>query len=227
MSEKFTKFFPLHGRDYRADTAHLNLEQHGAYLLLLIEQWERGSISVDEISLRRIFMGNKPSPEVLSVIDEFFHKQDDGRAVNSRLEKERNNAKGIYERKVSAAQKVAAARKSPDVIKELLPSNQKITKSKKNELTPSEKKYCFNGRVIKLIETDFNKLKSLFPMIDLNSELNRFDLAFEIEEREGGKKKNWYMELQAKLKYQNDKALKEKQATKEGKRSFKSPRGAI
>jgi hypothetical protein len=52
----------------------------------------------------------------------------------------------------------------------------------------------------------------------LMSELKRFDLAFSHENI-----KNWYMQLQAKLKYQNDKKVSERNEPKK----LRSPRGAI
>jgi len=78
--------------------------------------------------------------------------------------------------------------------------------------------YEFNGSVIKLTKKDFDGFKELFPLIDLISELKRFDLAFSHENI-----KNWYMQLQAKLKYQNDKKVSERNEPKK----LRSPRGAI
>ena len=78
--------------------------------------------------------------------------------------------------------------------------------------------YKFEGSVIKLTKQDYDKLTELFPLIDVNFELKRFDLAFEHEGT-----KNWFMQLQAKLKYQNDKKLKEQKEPK----LLKTPRGAI
>lgn len=47
-------WMPLFVADYLADTQHLNAEEHGAYLLLLMHQWQHGSIPDDEELLSRI-----------------------------------------------------------------------------------------------------------------------------------------------------------------------------
>ena len=214
MKDKFTKFVPLYIRDYRADTGHLTLEQHGAYLLLLMEQWERGSIQTDHYALRKILLGNTATEDVFQVIDDFFTEDDVG-FVQPRLKAEREKASEIYNRKADAARQVAQKRSTTPIIK-----RKQITK-RKNSVDKMSKlpvQYKFEGSVIKLTKQDYDKLTELFPLIDVNFELKRFDLAFEHEGT-----KNWFMQLQAKLKYQNDKKLKEQKEPK----LLKTPRGAI
>lgn len=214
MKDKFTKFVPLYIRDYRADTGHLTLEQHGAYLLLLMEQWERGVVSTDDYALRKTLFGNEISPDVKMVLSEFFDKTEEG-FVQPRLKSEREKASEIYNRKANAAREVAQKRSTPPA-----PKRKQITKRKNNvdKLSSTPVQYKFEGSVIKLTNKDFDGFIELFPLIDLLSELKRFDLAFEHEGT-----KNWFMQLQAKLKYQNDKKLKEQKEPK----LLKTPRGAI
>jgi len=45
---------PLYVADYRADTAHLNASQHGAYLLLIMHYWSTGGLPVEDAPLARI-----------------------------------------------------------------------------------------------------------------------------------------------------------------------------
>jgi uncharacterized protein YdaU (DUF1376 family) len=47
-------WYPFYILDYRADTAHLTLEQHGAYRLLMDEYWLRGGLPEDDKQLARI-----------------------------------------------------------------------------------------------------------------------------------------------------------------------------
>lgn len=47
-------WMPLYVNDYHADTAHLSVEEHGAYLLLIMNYWHHGQLPNDEAKLRRI-----------------------------------------------------------------------------------------------------------------------------------------------------------------------------
>lgn len=47
-------WMPLYVADYLADTAHLRVEEHGSYLLLIMHYWRTGRLPTDDASLARI-----------------------------------------------------------------------------------------------------------------------------------------------------------------------------
>jgi len=210
MKDKFTQFLPLHGQDYRSDTAHLTLEGHGAYFLLLIEQWQRGYVDEHPHSLRKVLMGGEVTETVQNVIDEFFEKTADG-FVNPRLAKERIKAEEMYQSKVDRAKNATTKRKKTETLN-ISPHNavadtSTITNNK--ELIDSNSnadKYHFCGKVVKLNSKDFDKFAKQFDLIDLEYHLRIIDEAL----LAGGSQKQWFQPMLYKLAYQNDKAKKAK-----------------
>jgi uncharacterized protein YdaU (DUF1376 family) len=68
-------WMPLYVRDYFLDTRHLSLEQHGAYLMLIMYYWENGGIPDDDEQIAAIL--NIPVARWLlhrPVINRFFHR---------------------------------------------------------------------------------------------------------------------------------------------------------
>lgn len=47
-------WMPLYTGDYRRDTMHLSLTEHGAYLLLIMHYWDTGPLPADPVRLARI-----------------------------------------------------------------------------------------------------------------------------------------------------------------------------
>lgn len=56
--------------------------------------------------------------------------------------------------------------------------------------------YVYEGERIKLNARDFDKMRKLYPRLDLVDELNQLD--FELRD-----KRSWWVELNAKLRYRN------------------------
>lgn len=99
-------YMPLFVADYLADTAHLTTTQHGAYLLLLMNYWQRGGplpdddrrlASIARLGLRE-WKRNRP------ILEEFFTSTH-GALVNSRVDSElaRVEAKSLKSKKAAQA----------------------------------------------------------------------------------------------------------------------------
>ncbi|URD60471.1 YdaU family protein [Sphingomonas sp. KRR8] len=109
-SAKIDAWMPLWIGDYLADTQRLSTEQHGAYLLLLMDYWRCGALPADDDVLARI-VGLKASvwAKARRAILPFFEERD-GYLVHHRVEAERAKALANQERRTEKAQAAAQAR---------------------------------------------------------------------------------------------------------------------
>lgn len=79
-------WMPLYVGDYIADTMHLNTEQHGAYLLLLMTAWNRGGkLPSDDVQLALICRADKKAWSKLRDVVLPFFELEDGQYVQRRL----------------------------------------------------------------------------------------------------------------------------------------------
>lgn len=100
-------------QDYLSDakTQGLSLEQHGAYMLLLMLEWLDGPLPAEPERLRRMLRASDEEfARVWPVVEGLFAKDSQGRLVNRRLERERKAMAAFYEQKRRAAEAGAAAR---------------------------------------------------------------------------------------------------------------------
>lgn len=85
MSIKSGIWMPVYIGDYLADTGHLDAEKHGAYFLLLMHHWKKGSIPTDQNQLRNIARVDESRwPAVWKTLSGFFSEQD-GVLIQGRL----------------------------------------------------------------------------------------------------------------------------------------------
>lgn len=107
MAEKTDAWMPLWIGAYLADTQHLQRDEHGAYLLLLMAYWRTGGPLVDDD--KRLAAIAKASPkewkDLRSTMAEFFVVAD-GTWTHKRVEHE---LAGAQVRKAGAASKAKAA----------------------------------------------------------------------------------------------------------------------
>jgi uncharacterized protein YdaU (DUF1376 family) len=110
MMAKVDIWMPLYIADYLADTSRLTTEQHGAYLLLLIDYWRNGPLPDDDTVLAQITrMSSDAWKNARSTLQAFF-KQESSKWVHGRVEAELAKAKRNGETNSARAKAAARAR---------------------------------------------------------------------------------------------------------------------
>lgn len=114
MSKKNDTWMPLYIGDYLADTSRLTTEQHGAYLLILMDYWRNGPPLDDDEELATIAklspqQWRKHAPKIRALF-----RSEDGRLVQKRAEQERERAGLISSKRREAGKQGAAKRWGKD-----------------------------------------------------------------------------------------------------------------
>ena len=108
--QKTDIWMPLYIGDYLADTSRLTTEQHGAYLLLLMDYWRSGRLPDNDQVLAQI---TKLSPDAWcnakAMLMQFFSIEN-GYWIHSRVEKEMVLAKENKDKNHNRAVQAAKAR---------------------------------------------------------------------------------------------------------------------
>ena len=105
-------YMPLYVADYLADTAHLTALENGAYLMLIMNYWQRGkALPGGKAQLARIARVTTEEWEQIGPAIAPFFEEVDGEWVHNRIERElaKVREKSI---KASAAGKASAERKA-------------------------------------------------------------------------------------------------------------------
>lgn len=110
MSKKNDTWMPVYIGDYLADTSRLSTEQHGAYLLLLMDYWRNGPPLDDEAELASITKLSVSQWRKHAAKLRDFFVPTDGRLIQKRADIERARA-GLISSKRSAAGKAGAAQR--------------------------------------------------------------------------------------------------------------------
>lgn len=101
-------WMPLYVGDYLRDTRRLTLEQHGAYLLLIMHYWTEGSIPEnDEETARILGCSIKRLPSIWQAIAPYF----DENRRHSRIDKELEKNRTISEKRALAGFKGGSSSK--------------------------------------------------------------------------------------------------------------------
>jgi uncharacterized protein YdaU (DUF1376 family) len=102
-------WMPLYIGDYLADTSRLTTEQHGAYLLLIMDYWRNGPPPDDDDVLQNITRFSKFLWKKNRVILEKYFQVQEGVWRHSRIDKEMAEALSSKAKAVEKATKAATA----------------------------------------------------------------------------------------------------------------------
>ena len=109
MSKSDT-WMPFYVGDYLSATGRLTTEQHGAYLLILLDYWKNGAPPDDDAVLAALARMSPASwKKARTALIGFFEVRD-GLWVQKRVEHERDRASDITEKRSEAGKASAAAR---------------------------------------------------------------------------------------------------------------------
>lgn len=101
-------FFPFYPRDYTADTTHLSLAEHGAYLQLMMLCWNSPNCQIPAdvtwVMKRLRCTPSEFENHVEPVLKEFFLQSDNGKyLINARLLHEYEKASRAYYHRLAGA----------------------------------------------------------------------------------------------------------------------------
>lgn len=120
MAQKVDIWMPLYVADYLSATSRLTTEQHGAYLLLLMDYWKNGAPPDNDVVLAQI---TKLSPDAWSnartMLQPFFEVLDGAwvqARVENELQKAHHNKKANQERGLKGAQARWAAKNASSIV---------------------------------------------------------------------------------------------------------------
>lgn len=201
---KSTPAIPLFGDAYLADTRHLSLEEHGAYLQLLMIAWRSPDCALPNDDKRLAMMlGITPKKwaSIRRQILAFWELSDAGWQQKRLLKERRWVAKKSEDNRNSAAKRWGAkSLKNNDgadanAMPEQCERNAPPPPLKKEEKIMPDKsgEYAFFGRTIKLAPRHFNEWKRLFHSIpDIVAEISTIDEWWQLPDNEA-KRSNWFL----------------------------------
>lgn len=155
-------FFKLFVADYLLDTRSLSQEEHGAYILLMLNYYWDGLLPEERSKLYELTRADTQSRKSAAdhVIDKFFHV-DGERLVHNRIERELEKLGGLRRRQSDAGKASAAARaKKP----------RKPSASKANGLDGFEAFYMLYPKKVAREDAE-SAWKKLHPDAELQSKM--------------------------------------------------------
>lgn len=187
MANEKLDWFPIYWQRFIIGTLEMNAEEIGAYILLIIHQWDKGFVPEDHKELKRI---SKVSVRKLEKVLQKFEKID-GKYYNDTVEiirieqtekHEKNHAKAIKgakarwdKHKLSIAQALPkhclddAIREEESRVEEI-----RIEESREEQISPELNfQYMIGGKEVLSVEETF---KENFPVLFTNFQIKHGDL---------------------------------------------------
>ena len=184
-------YMPLFVADYLADTAHLTTAQHGAYLLLIMNYWQRGApLPNDDARLAKIArMSRRDWDRNRNTICEFFTVEEN-MLCHPRIASELSRVASKSLKSKEAAQ-ASVQRRFGVRSTGVEPTEAQAHTDKEEEVT-ADAALAFSGKIIRLTHADFASWQEAYPDIDLRANLRSRDdwLANDADERT---RKRWFM----------------------------------
>ncbi len=147
-------YMQLYVADYLADTAHLNASQHGAYLLLLMNYWQRGKALPNNDDRLAIIARMSPKEWAANraVVVEFFEVSDTewvhSRVDHDLLEVQRKSDTNKRNGKNGGRPRKAAAKPSENERKPNGFDSQSETKGNRTEQNRTEEDHPVSGEMV-------------------------------------------------------------------------------
>jgi hypothetical protein len=159
----YMQFYP---GEYLADTAHLTTEQHGAYLLLLFNYWQRGK-ALDNSNERLtsvVRLSNERWNDIKPVLKEFFDIENDT-WFHKRMERDLADFRASLEQKKKAGKASAEKRYGKSNGRSTgaeQPLHGSLNEKKRKEKTIQEKNIYGEFKNVLLTDIEYDKLKTKF-----------------------------------------------------------------
>lgn len=109
-------FMPIYIGDYLKDTNRLSAAEHGAYLLLMFDYWQNGSLPDNDTILCRLSRMSADEWKASKDVITSFFKRVDGRLVHVRIDKELGRARDRKERFSKLSKAGVTARKTKPTV---------------------------------------------------------------------------------------------------------------
>lgn len=214
---------PLFGDAYIADTRHLSLEEHGAYLQLLMIAWRTPDCALpdDDARLaqmlgitRKKWASIRPQVMAFWTLEECGWQQrrllKERRWVAKKSEDNRSAANARWNANSLENNGAADANAMPEPCNNDAPPPTPLEEKKEEgggAKAPSSK-YVFQGRVIRLRQAHFDEWRDTYSMIaDLRAELSTIDDWIAENPRDDGK---WFHHVKGMLNKRHQEYLRAK-----------------